>query len=147
MNVGALLPTAPLTEIQQAVRDHFQEGGSGTAVSLVLLAIVVIVVLVYCLTQRQRRRDPNVLRCDSEGLFRDLVGKLDVETAQQHWLLTVAKELKLKNPTVLLLSPKRFDDCAVRWQSRSGRGGLAVRASADTELIARMRSWLFPETP
>jgi hypothetical protein len=135
-----------LSDAQRGVRDRFQEGGSVAVVLLVLLALVVVVFGVYCLTLRQDKADLAVQRADPQKLFRDLLHRLDLAPSQRRLLGAVAKDLRLEQPSVILLSPVLFDRYVRKWQTGryrevGNRGDLS-----QSELVAQTCDVLFPPT-
>jgi type II secretory pathway component PulF len=133
-----MIPTLiQLTPNQQAVRDYFQEGGSFTAVAVVLLVLVGVFLLTYLIMRRQERASAETLRDDPPDLFRSLLRRLELSSAQRNLLMTVAKGLDLTNPTVLLLSPKLFRQHVSRWGQQSS-------IQIEEQLIESTEKVLFP---
>ena len=143
MTVLLAMP-AQLTEVQRAVRDRFQEGGSFTAVMLVLLGVTGVVLAVYYLTLRQRRVKDNTRRASPERLFRDLMGKLDLTSPQRQYLDTMARDLRIKHPAVILLSPELFDRYLGEWQAWQHRTADDKDEQMNPRTAARIRTALFP---
>ena len=151
MMMTVLLQLDGLNDVQRAVRDQFQRGGSVAGVLLVLLVLLAVVLAVYYLTQCQRKVTQAARRHDPQRLFRHLLNGLDLSAPQRHLLLAVAKDLRLKQPTVILLSPTLFDLHVKEWQT--GQSG-PVRTSAaignhpdaPEQTAAQTRSVLFPQS-
>lgn len=143
MTVFLAMP-AQLTEIQRAVRDRFQEGGSFTAVMLVLLGVAGVVLAAYYLTLRQRRANENARQASPERLFRDLLGKLDLTSHQRQILHTMVSDLRIKHPAVILLSPELFDCYLGEWQVRQHRTTIDEDEQMNPRITARIRRALFP---
>lgn len=142
----AILPQAdPLTRTQQAIRDHFQTGGSITQALLVLVCVLVFVLLLYGLTRRQERGAYRRKLNDPHRLFRNLQEKLELSADQRRLLDAVARDNNLSHPTVILLSPRLFDENVIRWTAHQG---VAARRHPDeTGLVAVVpatRHALFP---
>ena len=138
--------TGGLTEVQNAVRDYFQQGGSIASALFVLLGIVIILFTAYYLTHRRQQREESAHRADPEGLWGHLLQRLDLTPDQQQWLATVAKELRLTQPTVILLSPVLFQQHLASWQQRKS-GPTQVAGSTDREWVAKITDILFPSAP
>ena len=132
--------TSGLTEIQQAVRDQFQRGGSLSTVLVVVLCVSAAVLLVWVLTRLFRAREGGNLPDNPKQLFHDLLEKLDVSAPQRQVLDRMAKDLRLKQPSTILLSESLFERCAAQW--RTGRAG----ARGDQELVCQIRAVLFPKS-
>lgn len=159
MNAILLSQVQGLTEIQTAVRDHFQRGGSWITALLVLVGLALLTCLVYALTQRREEAHARIRSADPQRLFANLLGKLDLTPDQRHFLGTVAKALHLPQPAVILLSAALFDRYVEAYSS--GRheaihlvqaapgGGESAHAKASdsrppSDLIAKTRNTLFP---
>ena len=113
MNMSLLSQLDKLTAVQRATRDHFQEGGSVTAVLVVLVLLTGVILLTYNLARRQRGFSrAAAAKGDPHRLFRNVLDQLELTTPQYQWLQAVVKELKLEHPAVILLSPALFDRCA-----------------------------------
>ena len=135
---------AQLTEIQRSVRDQFQEGGSFLTVMLVLLAIAGVVLAAYCLGLRQRRAGENAQRASPQQLFRDLMDKLDLTLPQRRLLHTIARDLRIKHPAVILLSPDLFDRYVGEWHVRQSRTIVDEGEQMNPRMAAQIRAVLFP---
>ena len=140
MTVLSSVATGGLSEVQRAVRDQFLRGGSFTSVLIVLLCIVAGVLLAYVLTQMFRVR-PKRKRFDSpQQLFNDLLERLNLSAPQRQLLDSMVRDLRLKQPSTILLSEILFDRSLVQW--RDARHG----AGADRQLVGQVRAALFPKT-
>lgn len=135
---------AQLTEIQRAVRDWLQEGGSPIAVLAVLACIAAVLFATYYLTRRQRRRDQGAVFADPRQLLHTLLSKLPLTPSQRYSLTRVANELDLKQPAALILSPVLFDRYFDQW--RTGHGSTSGRGADESvaKLAADARQVLFP---
>ncbi len=150
-----LLQSTGLTEIQQAVRDHFQRGGSFRAVLLVLIAIIAAIVIGRELTRRLRRQKLTAPTSHPRRLFRDMQRKLELTAQQRSILDTVAKDLKMEHPSVMLLSPSLFDRCFQLWLIHRRRTRPRLDGTEDTEkphkgrselhVAGHLRAVLFPD--
>ena len=138
--VASLSGASGLTEIQQAVRDQFQRGGSLTTVLVVVLCVSVGVLLIWALTRLFRTREGGNLPDNPKQLFHGLLEKLDVSAPQRQVLDRMVKDLRLKQPSTILLSESLFERCAAQW--RTGRAG----ARGDQELVCQIRAVLFPKS-
>ncbi len=160
MSATLLAPLAELTEIQRAVRDQFQKGGSLTALLLVMSGLAAVLLVAYYLTLRQRKAAVDTRHPDPQGLFNDLLNKLDLTPPQRRLLEGVARALRLGQPTVILLSPALFDRYLDQFRARqtgvSGRHqaastpGESARSTTpgpglESDLIAETHAVLFPQ--
>ncbi len=135
-----------LTDAQRAVRDHFTRGGSIVQVLVVILAVAAVFVVAVLLSHRQlsdgSAHNPN----DPQRLFRELLGRLELPTPQRELLIALAINLRLQNPTVLLLSRAVYDRAVEQWEQRHhaereiGRPAIATR-------LKQIRGRLFPGAP
>ncbi len=139
-----LLQANQLTDVQRAIRDRFQEGGSVKTVLLVMLALIAMVYTAYFLATRQQK-GTGTTEPDPQRLFRDLQGRLELTHHERHLLDRVAKDLRLKHPAVILLCPALFDRYLHEWHARDGEGtpntGDRPLAGPDSQL----RRTLFPD--
>ena len=134
---------------QRAVRNQFQYGGSWTSVFVVLLSLVAIIVLVGWLSRIQNRSQQSAANSprnsDPQRLYAHLLSNLGLSVPQRQLLESVARELRLPHPTILLISETLYDQCVEQWTRRAG--GAAVEADRATTLLilTRTRNRLFPE--
>jgi hypothetical protein len=144
--IGAiLLQVDGLTGPQRAVRNHFQEGGSIGLVLLVMAAVAGVVLIAYWLTRRQQRSAQKHARInDPQRLFGDLLQGLALTASQRRLLATVVRELGLKHPSVILLSPTLFERHIDQWRALGRSTGSDVESHAGEDLVAQTRDVLFP---
>ncbi len=136
----ALGQSGNLTEIQRSVRDYFSEGGSLLAVLLVMGLVAIVLLAAYWLTRRQQRHAERSEHLDDPGqLFDDLLGALPLATPQREFLSALVREERLEQPSVILLSPARYDRCVSRHQGRAGS------STGDDQLVEQIRTVLFPK--
>jgi hypothetical protein len=142
---AVILQTGRLTELQRSVRDYLEEGGSITSVLLVIAAIAGVVALTVWLTRRQDYRAAKRARAnDPQRLFRDLLQGLALGPSQRRFLDTLAKELELKQPSVILLSSSHYRRCVDEWRASRRSAGSDIGPHADETLVAETRDVLFP---
>jgi len=134
-----LLQSDRLPLFYQAVRDQFNRGGTLGSVLIVLACLTGVVLLVYFLNRLEQRSTKSVEPSDAQRLFRDVLARLGLNEGQRQLLEAVAKDLRLKNPTVLLLSERLFDQNVQEWARRQ-KG----RSEDREQVVSRMRSRLFP---
>ena len=139
MMMPVLLQSDRLPLFYQAVRDQFNRGGTLGSVLIVLASLAGVVLLVYFLNRLEQRSTKSVEPSDAQRLFRDVLARLGLNEAQRQLLESVSKDLRLKNPTVLLLSERLFDQNVQEWAGRQ-KG----RAAERDKVVSRMRSRLFP---
>jgi len=134
-----------LTAAQRSVRERFQEGGSGEETLLVLLILAAAVSFAFFLNRvLQRKRTRRRRALSPQQLFENLLGKLNLTEAQRKLLSATARDLGLKDPAMILLSPTLFDRHAQQWQNRRGPSGGRTQERHHQEIIAQARRSLFP---
>ncbi len=144
MNLFLQTSTGRLTETQRAVSEHFQRGGSITAILIILSCLVAVILVVALLTMRQRHADPNRVVNDPRRLYQDLLEKLGLAPSQQEFLQAIATDLDLSHPTVILLSSRLLDQRCGEW-SRKGHGrAVGLDGSEADILLTGVRAHLFP---
>lgn len=126
-----------MNDVQRAVQEHFQRGGSTWTVLIILSILAGAVLTAYLLTRRQERRSGAVVVNDPIELYRNLLTDLNLTKPQRKLMERAAKNANLPHPTVLLLSPTIF---ARHVESRSTR----ATPQTDPRLIAQLRETLFP---
>ena len=135
--IPTLLQLSPLERLE-AVQRYLNREGTGLGLLLTLLGFVAFGVLLLFLHRlHSRARSVDVDR--PRRLFRRLLPRLDLSVPQRGVLLRIAADLKLDNPTVLLLGRRVFEARAQEW--------LAIASSAgpqDERRIADMAAVLFP---
>ncbi len=143
MIAAAWFSPEQFNEAQQSVRRWFQEGGAIGPVLAVFAVLAGALFLAHLLSGRQRRRDPGVLRSDPAGLFADILKKMNLTAQQRKTLVDMARDLRIKHPTVVLLSPVLFERSWTGW-----KGDVAESAAPDgqarSDLYWQIRSVLFP---
>jgi len=139
MMVGVLLQTDRLPDFFQAVRAQFNKGGTLGSMLIVLASLTALVLLAYFLNRLEQKATTHTEPSDAQRLFRDLLVRLGLTEAQRQLLDAVAHDLRLKNPTVLLLSESLFDHHVQEWAGRQ-----KVRTTEREQVVSRMRSRLFP---
>ena len=139
------LQVTGLTEAQRAVRDHFQGGGSIGSVLLVVVVVAGIVLVACCVAwiQRRRTRKHAPIR-DPKRLLGDLLEGLSLTASQRRLLERVAKDLRLENPAVLLLSPTLFDRHMDRWRALNRPSHRDAGRRGEDQTVTRTREVLFP---
>ncbi len=138
------LQLARLTELQRAVSEHFNTGGSVLSVILVIASIVLLVATVAILTRRQEERLETSTPSDPQKLFRDLVVNLSLNVQQRSLLANIAKDLELRHPTILLISSRFFEESVRKWHEFLQSSGVR-RKVPDEQFIERLYQVLFPQ--
>jgi hypothetical protein len=128
-----------VSEFSSSISDHFQKGGSGTAVLLVILGIIAFVAIVYMITRRQERAQNPAMRNDPHLLFSRLLDRLRIPAAQKEALTVMTRDLRIAQPTTILISDRLFDDASGRWIEQHPGASSARRREA----ILAARSALF----
>lgn len=134
-----------LSEVHKAMREQFQRGESILGTLLALLGLASLVALAYALTELQRRRAERLVTCDDpQRLFDDVLDKLELSPAERRTLGTVARDLRLDHPTVILLSETLFDRQVSKWLERRNLSRGSGGSARDAETISAARTRLFP---
>jgi hypothetical protein len=144
MRTVMLLQTDGLTEVQRAVRDRFQEGGSSVAALLVMLVLAAVVLVAYLVTLRQRQTHALTTRPDPRKLFNGLLSKLNLTPPQRRLLNTVANARGLKHPAVILICPALFDRHVAKSQTRPRHDRSKGSNAPPPDVVAETRAVLFP---
>lgn len=139
-----LSQTSPLTDVQRGVRDHFERGGAIGPVVFVALALLAVVLLAYVLTRYNRSPIDTVNRPNPHRVFGNLLDRLALTPPQHKGLETMSKDLSLAHPSAILLSHELFDQQAEAWQTKRKGMSSSKGAPCDAELLADIRSILFP---
>ena len=134
------LTIAQVTDVQRAVQEHFQRGGSTWTVLIILGILAGIILTTYLLTRRQERRTGATIANDPMGLYRDLLTDLNPTAAQRKLMERVAKTANLAHPAVILLSPRVFSRHVESRSTASTR----TTPQADPQLVAQLKETLFP---
>ncbi len=143
MTGNALLLVGRLSEVQQAVREQFQEGGSIATVLIVLVILGTIFITVFYLSIRQRRALQTTTPADPRRLFFDLANGVGLSVLQRDLLESVTRDLRLEHPAVVLLCPGSFDRHLAQWQRQRKRQPTPAKPPPD-DLVSGLRDTLFP---
>lgn len=143
---GVLAQLDQLTPQQRAVRDHFQEGGSLTAVLLVILGFILLMIFAYGVFVWSRRKAKPELKHSAPATFLDaLLEALALPESQAELVHQIVDVAQVKEPAKLLLVEKLFDDSSRKLlRHRAQHGGEASLESA-TKRLAELKSFLFPK--
>ena len=129
---------APPLDRLHGIRDHFAEGGSGSAVIWVLVITLSAILIAYLVTAiigwRSRRRTNH-----PGHLFKELLFALPLTHQQQVLLRSVAADLRLDHPSIMLISPEAF-----RRHGQAWLGGLPKQPPDTSNEFQRIASALFP---
>jgi hypothetical protein len=140
MTLTTLLQTTP-TQRLEALQQRFSRGGTWGELVLPLVgvaALFALLSLLYSLQKRRQRAD-----IDHPGkLYRRLVQRLGLSAPQRDLLYRMAADLRLPNPSVVLLGRRIFDTHAQRWLAT----GRATRPDSP-QRIAELADSLFPGQP
>lgn len=148
MNLLLQISTGRLSETQRAVSEHFQKGGSITAILIILGCLFAVIVVVVLLTMRQQHSDPTRVVNDPKRLYQDVLDNLGLAPTQQDFLQTLATDLDLTHPTVILLSSRLFDQRCGEWKRRGRPRAIGLDSPAVEKLVSCIRTHLFPiESP
>jgi hypothetical protein len=129
---------------RRAVEDEFRGGGSLFWSLLAFAGLVIVVVMVYWLSERQQKKIDGVNEYrNPQRLFRDLLQRLELLPPQRQLLETVARDQRLKHPTVILLSEGLYDRHVNEWLRSRNRPVLGTEGHAETQSLTRARRRLF----
>jgi hypothetical protein len=126
MILAQALPPSALEQLK-AIHQQFSEGDSGLSLLLLVAGIVALVLALHygsLLWQRHRRRGVY----HPGRLFAEVLAQLRLGVSQRDLLRRMARELELKHPVMLVLSPHLFQQHANRWMVTTRRAVPAVRA-------------------
>jgi hypothetical protein len=85
----------------------------------VLIGLVVMLIVVVAVSWlHQRRRERQVRR--PEQLFQEALVSLNISPEDTSLLLRMVRELKVPQPTALLLNPEQFQQAVEQWVTRAG---------------------------
>lgn len=143
---GFLAQLDDLTPHQRAVREHFQQGGSLTAVLLVMLGLVLLMTFAYgVLVYSRRKTKPEVAHSTPETFFDALLKALDLPAPQVELVRQIVDVAEVKEPAKLLLVEGLFDESARKLlRHRAQHGGEASLESAARKMN-ELREYLFPK--
>ena len=132
-----------LNPSQQAVRDHFQQGGSVTETLLVFSALIAAVLLLYLLTLWSRKKVQRRPNRSPRQMFIDVLSRLGLSPQQRNLLTGMTADLCLKDPTVILVSRALFDKHVEKWWAQQRRSGQVRNYSINRQLLTQARHLLF----
>jgi hypothetical protein len=114
MGLASVVAFGPLSERLIGIRDRFAEGGRWTEVAAVFLLLLSCTLVLSLISRRQHRSErPEPER--PTRLFRQLLRQLGLTPREQRLLRRMAADLRLAQPTMILLSPKLFSEQAAAW--------------------------------
>jgi hypothetical protein len=134
-----VLAQVKFEELRQALSREFADNGSAVEILMVIAALVLLVAIAWSLQRWQQRPQAPSEPFDATALFAELLVKLDMPDDQRDLLTTMAKELRLANPTTMLLSRRMFEENLLTWAAQRKRS----RPIGDV-LPGRIRQRLFP---
>jgi len=137
-----LLTSDGLTPLQLAVREHFQRGGSVATIVMAVIVMVLVTVAAYQIFKRRQQGASRSQVDDPQRLFKDLLHLLELPLQERKLLLRVARDLRLRHPSVLLLSGVLFERYFEQWRSEGRRGAVDESATA-SGLMPAIRKSLF----
>jgi hypothetical protein len=129
----------PVTEGIRRLQEGFRQESSLGPVLWSCVGIVVATIIVLLIARVQRRKSGDFVPNDPKRLFQSLMDRLELSEGNRSLLESMAREMRLKHPAVLLLAPAVFDRAAQLWSARSQRF-----ADAHRDRIASLRRSLFP---
>lgn len=142
MTPGILMATGDsLSGALRSVNQHFQAGGSFFWSMVVLVGTVGLVYLTYVVSVRLRRDRSVPTKHTPRPLFQVLMQQLELTDPQRRLLDSVAVDLHLPHPLVLLLSVKLFDSRLDEWHDMQRQLG---RVCGDRFVVEKLRKKLFP---
>ncbi len=136
------IQTGGLNETLRAVRGRFQDGGSFAIILLLVATFISIFWIANLIAKKQRRARATTLPPDPGRLFSDLMSRLGMTPQQRKALEHVARDLRLANPAVILISETLFDRGLERY--RAARPSGSPESTEPTALMTEIRATLFP---
>lgn len=143
---GVLAQLDQLTPQQRAVRDHFQQGGSLTAVLLVILGFILLMIFAYGVLVWSKRKTKPEPKHSAPATFLDaLLEALALPAPQAELVHQIVDVAQVKEPAKLLLVEKLFDDSSRKLlRHRAQHGGEASLESA-SKTLTELKTYLFPK--
>jgi len=134
-----VLGQVPFEQLREALSREFSSNGSALEIGIVVAALFGLIAVAWMLQRWQQKPRSDTGPFDSKQLFQELLGKLDMPEDQVQLLTTMAKEMRLPNPTVLLISRRLFDENLLTWQAQRKES-----QPVGDVLPGRIRQRLFP---
>ena len=105
--------------------------------ALVLLAIMGIALAANAIFKyRTRRQTANLSRHHSDELFNTILDHLDLTTFDRTLLQQVARDTRLRHPSVFLLSPDMFDWSKKIWVQEKGSEQVTAQQKKQMDTIS-----------
>lgn len=134
----------PLNPAQRAVWSFFQSGGSALAVLAVFAILSLILALCWWLSRRFEWKAPKPETPYPRQVFLIVLRSLDMPPAQSRLLESIAKDLRLANPSAMLLSPALFDRQVALWRNLNRVDATSLKpGTGDPQVVADTRQALF----
>ncbi len=150
MTVELLAQADRLNQMQQSVRQQFQEGGSVLGVVAALLVVAAVLWFAWFWSRRNERLRRPGADLDAAGVFAETLRRLNLRAEQKQLLHQAARVADLDHPTVLLLSPHLFDRYIGPCASRKSVGAPSAnpidegQSVSSNPLVSELRAYLFP---
>ena len=126
-----LLQATSRPDPRVVLREHFSKQAwdpeSWIGFIVVAACITIVVLILHFLLYYEKRSDKSRQVSSPQRLFREILKRLELNVAQRALLVRMARDLRRRSPTQMLLSPKFFDQAVARWLSK-GSIGLDSRA-------------------
>ena len=108
---------------------------------VVAAGITIFVLILHFLLYYEKRGDKSRQVSSPQKLFREVLKRLELNVAQRALLGRMARDLRRRSPTQMLLSPKFFDQAVAQWLSKVSVG--PDRRAQELRVIGEK---LFPTT-
>lgn len=130
-------------ELARTMREQFSKGVSLSSLAIFLAAIFGLALLLFFLGRLQNRRHQQTKPDDAVRLYHGILSRLRLTFPQRRLLKAIAKEMRLTNPAVILLSPERFQKAAEGYRIALMRKGNSA-GSVSPQTLGRLSRALFP---
>jgi hypothetical protein len=129
--------------LARTMREQFNKGLSLSSLAVFLGVTLGVALLMFLLSRLQggprNRSKPD----DASRLFQSVLSRLRLTFAQRRLLKAMARELRLGNPSVILLSRARFQRAAEEYRVALMRAGNSAGA-VSPQSLGRLSRALFP---
>lgn len=121
-----LLQATSRPDPRVVLQKHFskQAWDSESWIGFIMVAagITILVLILHFLLYYQKRSDKSRQVSNPRAMFRELLKRLELTVVQRALLGRMARDLKRRSPTQMLLSPKFFDQAVAQWLSKGSFG-------------------------
>ncbi len=129
-NASSDTTVAPIDRLH-GIRDRFATGGSIADFILAITLILVALAALYGIMRWGMRRRQGAFY-NPRKMFEKTIRALSLRVDQRDLVRKIAKDLRLKHPTVLLLSPQLLNLYGNQWMSATNNATESQREQIDT---------------